>query len=37
VRIDLDPSAIALAAAEMDRQTLELEEDLDVMLSEFDA
>jgi hypothetical protein len=37
VRIDLDAPAIAVAAARMDRQAFEVQEDLDVVLGELDA
>src|SRR5512146_1408233 len=36
VRVDLDSPTIAMATARMDRETLEVEEDLDVILSELD-
>ena len=37
MRIDLDALAIAMAAARMDRQTLEPQEDLDLILGDLDT
>ena len=37
VRIDLDAPAVAMAAARMDRQALEPQEDLDLVLGDLDA
>ena len=37
MRIDLDAPAVAMAAARMDRQALEPQEDLDLVLGDLDA
>lgn len=36
VLVDEDPFAVVMAAARMDRQALELQEDLDVVLGQLD-